>query len=80
MILDFTPHARKRMRERGVTEGEVVEALQAYEMSVPGQSSPICYIGTASSSGVRLQICLSGTLEEGASGARLKVVTVFKKN
>ncbi|GHG60384.1 hypothetical protein GCM10012320_34960 [Sinomonas cellulolyticus] len=75
MELEISRHAQRRMDERGITKAEVNEALENVEMSMPGDSAPVCYIGRTRD-GLRLKICLSGTIEQGAEGVTLKLVTV----
>ncbi|MHA7240012.1 DUF4258 domain-containing protein [Arthrobacter sp. TMS1-12-1] len=73
MDLFISYHARNRMRQRGISEDDIREALANYHTSQPGQSAPICYIGTLQD-GRQLQVCLSDTL--GTPGT-IQVVTAF---
>lgn len=75
MEVEISWHASKRMRERGITKAQVYEALENVEMSMPGDTAPVCYIGRTRD-GLPSKICLSGTIEQAADGVKLKLVTV----
>lgn len=76
MRLDITTHASRQMRRRRITEQEVLEVLGNYQLSVPGDTSRVCYVGTTNR-GRRLQVCTDETLEENSDCVR--IVTAYEK-
>lgn len=54
MELQYLPHARRRMRQRGVSEAEVEACLQGYDISYQDKKGNPVYI--ANISGRRIKV------------------------
>lgn len=51
--MKFTIHARQRMKQRGITEQEVHEALNNLHLEYPSRTNPNCQVGHGTTSAGR---------------------------
>lgn len=61
MDIHLTRHVRQRMRERGISREEVIECLENYQVSCPGEEGKRVYDYT----GQDYKVSVSATIENG---------------